>query len=445
MHLVYENVLKNLVSLWTGNFKDMDTGQGDYEFEPGVWESIGAATAACGAHIPSTFASNPPNVADDKQATTADSWSFWMLYIAPIVLENKFRRKVYYDHFIELVKLVQICLKFSLSSDDIERLRTGFKDWVVAYEKLYYQNNPSRARACPLTIHALLHIADLIKVVGPVWTYWAFPTERYCGRLQPAIRSRRHPFVSIDNYVSQDAQLSHIKMVYNVHDRLTIPRRLRNPDVVRGIHDSHPDYPLYVLLGPKRTLVDPSVHAKVRVHLATRFGKPLSMILQVYDPQDVVQWGCVRRLEGGDDMKAAELTNLNAEDRRDATFVRYELLVDIAPRSAASNFVARQFYGQLKNILVVKLPASTDLNLSKPTTYMLALIHQSDAKVASISGLDIPYYKKLTRKEVVDVATIQCLVGRVPPSALLPASQSRGWGIIDRSGTIARGYYIPDD
>lgn len=58
---------------------------------------------------------------------------------------------------------------------------------------LYYQNDPAQLSSCPLTIHALLHIPDGITAIGPVWTYWAFPMERHCNSLLPAIRSRSHP------------------------------------------------------------------------------------------------------------------------------------------------------------------------------------------------------------------------------------------------------------
>lgn len=75
---------------------------------------------------------------------------------------------------------------------------------------------------CPLTIHALLHIADGIKFCGPVWCYWAFPMERYCGSLQPGIRSRRFPWASIDRYVTETAQLTQIKTVYNVAQELSL-------------------------------------------------------------------------------------------------------------------------------------------------------------------------------------------------------------------------------
>ena len=39
MHLIYENLLKILISLWTGAFKGLDEGSGSYEFNPKVWEA----------------------------------------------------------------------------------------------------------------------------------------------------------------------------------------------------------------------------------------------------------------------------------------------------------------------------------------------------------------------------------------------------------------------
>lgn len=135
MHLIYENVLKNLVLLWTGCYKDLDTGTGAYQLNPKVWDAIGAATAASGSTIPGAFGARPRNVADDKASCTADMWSFWLLYLGPVLLSQKFERDVYYTHFIELVKLVNLCVQFELSRQDIDTIRTGFQDWVKTYEK----------------------------------------------------------------------------------------------------------------------------------------------------------------------------------------------------------------------------------------------------------------------------------------------------------------------
>lgn len=85
--------------------------------------------------------------------------------------------------------------------------------------RFYYQHNPDRLSACPVTIHALLHIADSIMNAGPVWGSWAFVMERYCGTLQHAIRSRRFPYSSLNRYVLDQARLVQIKLIYGPHAR----------------------------------------------------------------------------------------------------------------------------------------------------------------------------------------------------------------------------------
>ena len=58
--------------------------------------------------------------------------------------------------------------------------------------------------------------------MGPVWAYWAFPMEQFCGKLLRYIKSRRHLFASIDSYITAVAQLEQIKNRYNAHDQLTL-------------------------------------------------------------------------------------------------------------------------------------------------------------------------------------------------------------------------------
>lgn len=69
-----------------------------------------------------------------------------------------------------------------------------------------------------LTVHGLLHIADTIERIGPVWAWWSFPIERQCGRLQRHITDKRHPFANLDNYIALAAQVRNIKLIYNVTD-----------------------------------------------------------------------------------------------------------------------------------------------------------------------------------------------------------------------------------
>jgi len=135
MHLIWENIVKNLILLWTGKFKGLDEGSGCYQINSTVWATIGSATAASGSTIPGCYGAHPPNFIENRSSTTADTWSFWTLYLGPILLRQKFKDKKYYDHFVKLVGLLHKCLQFTLTMDDLSVLKRGFIDWVIVFKE----------------------------------------------------------------------------------------------------------------------------------------------------------------------------------------------------------------------------------------------------------------------------------------------------------------------
>jgi hypothetical protein len=136
MHLVWENLIPNLVLLWTGKFKGLDEGRETYHLLPGVWEAIGEATKGSGSTVPAAYATaRPHNVAMDASSSTADSWSFWALYLGPVLLRGRFRKDTYYKHFVKLIKLLRKCLQFEITKNELSEIRDGFQDWVHTFER----------------------------------------------------------------------------------------------------------------------------------------------------------------------------------------------------------------------------------------------------------------------------------------------------------------------
>jgi hypothetical protein len=135
MHLVWEGVIPNLLLLWTGDFKGLDEGSGSYRLAPTVFDAIGEAAAASGDHIPAAFSCRIPNPAKDRSYFTAETWSFWALYVGPVLLQGRFRRPIYYAHFVKLVRILHLCLQFDISAAELDQIRFGLADWVQMYEK----------------------------------------------------------------------------------------------------------------------------------------------------------------------------------------------------------------------------------------------------------------------------------------------------------------------
>ncbi|THU93897.1 hypothetical protein K435DRAFT_820122 [Dendrothele bispora CBS 962.96] len=445
MHLFWENLMKNLIKLWTSEFKGMDSGSGEYELEKTVWTAIGEATASSGATIPSCYGARVPNVSADGVYLTAEMISFWTLYIGPALLQRKFHQRRYYDHFIRLVRLLNICLQFEITQDEITFLEEGLVSWVKDYETLYYQHDPERLPTCPLTIHAVLHTAPSIKDCGPVWCYWAFPMERYCGLIGPAIKSRRFPFASLARHVLDQARLTQIKVFYNVAVELSLVTPRLGP--VYGSYES-PAYPTCRLLPPKnpdrpaintlclligalvtRFTVDSNVYGAARV--------TPGVVKRFLADAHIQEWGKVQRIDSdeGDIMRASEVGKTR-DDSRDASFVRYEMYIDLhaRQRNVAPKFKLETFYGQLQHIYLVHFDtAHPELNLHEPaTTIILAQIKSCKLNSdESIPGLDIHFYSTMGNTNVIDITSIQCVVGRV-------ACGNNRWAIIDRSGSLVR-------
>jgi hypothetical protein len=200
--------------------------------------------------------------------------------------------------------------------------------------------------ACPVTIHAILHIPDSIEASGPVWVSWAFPTERYCGSLVPAIRSRRFPFPSLDRYIAELAQLTQIKMLYNLEEILSL--QAPKGDVAGLFSNPACEFKflltfeliviltpliLFILIimgeDPECVLLPPCIldppapvlYNKIAVCLSTRFDLPVRSIRQHIENAELVQYAKIRFINGGDIVHASTLVSAG-DDRRDASFLR---------------------------------------------------------------------------------------------------------------------------
>jgi len=123
------------VAHYTGNFKGLDDGVEEYIFPAHIWSEICETGSASGDTIPSQFGARVPNLEKERSHMTAEAWSFWVLYIAPIILRGRFTRPRYYMHFMKLVRLVHLCIAYDLETNDINTIRVGFQEWVTEYEE----------------------------------------------------------------------------------------------------------------------------------------------------------------------------------------------------------------------------------------------------------------------------------------------------------------------
>lgn len=118
------------------------------------------------------------------------------------------------------------------------------------------------------------------------------------------------------------------------------------------------------------------------------------------------------------------------------------MLVDknAAFKNKRPEFELQTFYGQLTHIYrIVFLSAFPALEIDKGTTIIFAAIRScAVTQDSALLDLDIHFYSKHGSLDLIDITSIQALVGRVPAGR-------KEWAIIDRSGDMARAEWLGDD
>jgi len=84
----------------------------------------------------------------------------------------------------------------------------------------YVQRDSERLSAALISFHYLLHIADLVRNVGPAWATWQYPMERLCGMLLPLVRSRRCPYVNLQNQITMWLRFALLKYKSVINQRI---------------------------------------------------------------------------------------------------------------------------------------------------------------------------------------------------------------------------------
>ncbi|KAJ7026055.1 hypothetical protein C8F04DRAFT_1298344, partial [Mycena alexandri] len=344
LHLFIEGNVLNLIHLWSGRYKGLDTGNEDYEIPDAVWETIWEETAAAVEHLPASFVRV---LGGNPAYYNAEAWCFWFVYLAPVLLEGRFSDVKYYKHACQFGDIIKFCLRFSVTHVQIEDLRTNIHDWVHKYEEFYYQYSEDRLSACPLIVHGLVHVPDDLLFCGPLWSTWSFPIERYCGILQAALRSRSHPWANLNKIVLHRAYLEQLAARYDLDEELSGPTTRTN-----GLSNGefvYAKYPQAILRLPYKKKFQPpqEVRKKAAEYFAAVVGKRQKDILPLL-PEIMPSYGKLRIVDG-DCIRSASASGDGSRPERDMSFIRYEIQTR---RLVTEPWQSQLCYGQLEQVLL---------------------------------------------------------------------------------------------
>jgi hypothetical protein len=351
MHLVWEGVIKTLIQLWTNeDFKGLDEGKEEYQIDPRNWKQIGSETAKSSKTIPSSFGPHLPNIADSLSNISADMWSFWCLFVGPVVLQNRFHHPKYFNHFVALVSLINICLQRRISSGEVDKLERGFAKWVEGYQMWVFQTiffttthslQGYTTKMIPsgflsalfhyMPFSTLLKVSDTVDQSGATGHFqWKGMVDMKSNQGSPASGSHIPAWTNIScekHACTSWASSMTFQTSWHWSLRKDLIPSSKNVSIYYFQSDPFSFYsdPTCEFSSPKAITLGSRLQKSIEEALASRFSVTKKVIQRLLKSVEVEvgQWGRVRVTDPDTDdtIWAADLRP-TSEDQREASYVR---------------------------------------------------------------------------------------------------------------------------
>lgn len=141
MHLVLENVMKQLLQLWDGSFKaETMMKQARAKGTPaylipakGGWDEIDLAVLGSAKMIPWKMSGTLTSVSS-RWRWTADNHLFFLLTLGPMVMKP-YLPPPYFDHFLDLSEVCKLLVSVSIERDQqLPYIRSALQRWVSRFD-----------------------------------------------------------------------------------------------------------------------------------------------------------------------------------------------------------------------------------------------------------------------------------------------------------------------
>jgi hypothetical protein len=198
MHLFFLNIASHMRDHWRGHFfpweralagsaksatnKFKDSKE-EYCLSPKTWEELN--NELNNIIFPTAFGDAMRGVYEMR---TANEYKTWIKLVSPIVLKDRLPEP-FYSEWLGLVEAITIATDYSVTPDDIAQVRVQMERFVLHYHDSYYRYEQRRLSACKPVFHALLHVADCLEWLGPMWSYAQWCIERMFALWTPKVCS----------------------------------------------------------------------------------------------------------------------------------------------------------------------------------------------------------------------------------------------------------------
>ena len=171
---------------------------------------------------PNSITRTPRSISENLKHWKASELRAWLLHYSLPCLYNILPEE-YFQHFALLVEGIYLLNKSSVSSQDLATSRLILKNFCKLLPDLY------AVRYQRINVHLLLHAADCVVNLGPLWAQSCYPFEDWNGTLTKLFHGTQHIHTQILAAVKFHQHLpAFIKSVERNPNNLCLLKKLTN-------------------------------------------------------------------------------------------------------------------------------------------------------------------------------------------------------------------------
>lgn len=170
---------------------------------------------------------------------------FFFFYSVPLLAD--ILPKPFWDHHCKIVSAIALLSQDSVSDEDIDSAEELIHSYVAEFQQLY------GIRYLGLNLHQLLHLASVVRNLGPTWVYSCFFYESLNGLLLKLVHGTRHAALqissaasacvnlnlNINNMVDGDAKRLCMKFLSTANQRLKVAEVIDDVSCVLGVYQEN--------------------------------------------------------------------------------------------------------------------------------------------------------------------------------------------------------------
>ena len=154
---------------------------------PAIRRKIGLAIVNSTPLLPSSFTSCTKDISQNTRLKSID-WIDFMRYMVPTIVLEHYKDAATRKAIFALTQVYRIAFQKEITDKEIDYLSTNVWRWLLFLQKKVSEGK-ILATVNKISQHHLVHLAEMIRAMGPPRYYAAFAMERAIGEISHAVNS----------------------------------------------------------------------------------------------------------------------------------------------------------------------------------------------------------------------------------------------------------------